>query len=130
MAKKQPKAGVSGEYSVVSIDTIQGNPRNPNKQNNFIFSKLVASISEYGLNDPIIVRRIADEGVMYEVIGGHHRLKAAQKLGMTSVPIVDLGEMSDVKADRLMIVLNETKGAPDADALPEMRALGLASVPE
>lgn len=39
------------------------------------------------------------------------------QLGMEKIPCRDLGCVSDTTAQRLMIVLNETKGTPDEDAL-------------
>jgi ParB family chromosome partitioning protein len=112
MAK--PSARVSGQYRMVSPDLIDENPKNPNKQSKFTFAKLKASILEFGFNDPLIVRR---RGGRFEVVGGAHRLNAARDLGLTEVPVIDMGDMSDAAANKLLIVLNETRGSPDHDAL-------------
>ena len=58
----------------------------------------MASITEFGFKIPILARSSG------EVVDGHLRLKAAQKMGMTEVPIILCDEWSEaqVKAFRLM----------------------------
>jgi ParB-like chromosome segregation protein Spo0J len=125
MAKKPskpvPVPKLNGTSRVISVDLLRENPKNPNRQSKFIFSKMLDSIREFGFVDPVDVRSGDQNGPFkdgqYEVIGGHHRLKAAIALGMAEVPVNDLGNLSDIVANRLLIVLNETRGAADQDAL-------------
>ena len=49
-------------------------------------SQLVESIRHYGILNPLIVRPLP-EGV-YEIISGHRRKYAAEKLGYRKVPVV------------------------------------------
>src|SRR5712691_4196888 len=72
--------------------------RNPRK-NDHAVDRMAASIREFGFRVPVLARSSGD------VIDGHLRLKAAQKLGMTEVPIILCDEWSDaqVKAFRLMV---------------------------
>jgi len=116
MARKLNAAGaaIAGDYKVVAVDALQPNPRNPNRQSKFVHKKLLESIREFGFTDPIIVRK---RGAGYEIIGGEHRWRAAQSLGMEKVPILDIGPVPDHVANRLMIVLNEMHGQSDQDAL-------------
>ena len=60
---------------------------------------MAASVNEFGFKIPILVRGSG------EVVDGHLRLKAAQKLGMKEVPVILCDEWSDaqVKAFRLMV---------------------------
>ncbi len=115
MAKTpQPKAVVSGSYRLVPVDDLEPNPKNPNRQSKYTHKKLVQSIKDFGFTDPVIVRRI---GSRMQIVGGEHRWRAAQDLGMPEIPVIDLGPIAEHEASRLMIVLNETRGQPDQDAL-------------
>lgn len=55
--------------------------------------QIVASIKEFGFNDPIAVWTNADGAS--EVIEGHGRIMAAQKLGMDKVPVIHLDALTD-----------------------------------
>jgi ParB-like chromosome segregation protein Spo0J len=79
---------------------------------------LVRSIEEFGFVEPIVVNSDLT------VIGGHQRLEAAQRLGMTEVPavVVDLpwGE-----ARLLGLALNRIQGTWDESRLTDLlRELG------
>jgi len=109
------------------------NPWNPNRQDSFIYEKELASLRRFGVVSPLVVRRIpprtgraAAKGasplptISYELIDGEHRWKAAQELGITEVPVWDLGDVPDAVAKQLTIILNETKGSPDPGKLGEL----------
>jgi len=53
--------------------------------------ELTASIRESGMVQPILVRRLGDR---YQIIAGERRFRAAQKLGLETVPVVvrDVGD--------------------------------------
>src|ERR1700730_5311907 len=72
--------------------------RNPRK-NDHAVERMAASINEFGFKIPILARGNG------EVVDGHLRLKAAQKVGMTEVPVILCDEWSEaqVKAFRLMV---------------------------
>ena len=72
--------------------------RNPRK-NAHAVDRMAASIREYGFKIPVLARSSG------EVVDGHLRLKAAQKLGMTEVPVILCDDWSEaqVKAFRLMV---------------------------
>ena len=48
--------------------------------------ELTDSIKEYGILNPLLVRPLEGEDGKYEIISGHRRFYAAQKLGMRKVP--------------------------------------------
>ena len=48
--------------------------------------ELTESISEHGILNPLLVRPLEGEDSKYEIISGHRRYAAAQKLGMKKVP--------------------------------------------
>jgi hypothetical protein len=55
--------------------------RNPRK-NDHAVDRMAASISEFGFKVPVLARSSGD------VIDGHLRLKAAQKLGIAEIPVI------------------------------------------
>src|SRR6476469_1632456 len=72
--------------------------RNPRK-NDDVVDRMCSSIREFGFKIPVLARSNG------EVVDGHFRLKAAQKLGLTEIPVVLCDEWSpaQVKAFRLMV---------------------------
>jgi DNA modification methylase len=72
--------------------------RNPRK-NDAVVDQMVSSIREFGFKIPVLARSNGD------VVDGHLRLKAAQRLGITEVPVILCDEWSDaqVKAFRLLV---------------------------
>src|SRR5712691_8602152 len=71
--------------------------RNPRK-NDHAVDRMAASIREFGFRVPVLARSSGD------VIDGHLRLKAAQKLNMREVPVILCDDWTDaqVKAFRLL----------------------------
>ena len=69
------------------------------------WNALVDSIRQYGVQQPILVRRTSGQRKPYECISGHRRRLASKDAGMATIParIVDL---DDDKADLLMVVTN------------------------
>src|SRR5207249_9283526 len=67
----------------VPIDELHPDPANPRKIGDAELDALTRSMREFGFVQPVIARR--DDQV---VIGGHQRLVAARRLGMTSVPVI------------------------------------------
>ena len=64
--------------------------------------ELMESIRCYGVLSPLLAR---PKGVGYELVSGHRRRLAAQKLGLESVPVL-VREMSDDEAVILMVDSN------------------------
>src|SRR5258708_37585568 len=69
------------------------------RKNDHAVEWMVASINQFGFKIPILARSSG------EVVDGHLRLKAAQKLGMTELPVILCNEWTEaqVKAFRLMV---------------------------
>src|SRR5271169_5148466 len=80
------------------IDRLVFYARNPRK-NDAVVDRMCSSIREFGFKIPVLAR---SDG---EVVDGHLRLKAAQKLRITEVPVILCDEWSaaQVKAFRLMV---------------------------
>jgi hypothetical protein len=63
-------------------------------------TRIMSSIKEFGFNNPILLD--GDNGV----IAGHGRLMAAQKLGMTTVPCVELCHLSGAQKKAYILADN------------------------
>ena len=97
MAKKQDQLPEM-QIEYWAIDRLIPYARNPRKNDDAV-PKMAGLIKEFGFKVPIVAR---SDG---EVIDGHLRLKAAQKLGLKEVPVVLADEWTpaQVKAFRLAV---------------------------
>lgn len=81
-------------------------------------AELSESIRHHGLLQPILVRRDATGGEMFEIIAGERRWRAAQKAQLHEVPVIIL-ELSDIEA--LEIALIENLQREDLNPVDEAR---------
>ena len=77
---------------------------------------LVASVKEFGLLQPILVRPLPGQAETYEIIAGERRWRAAQKAQLHEVPVV-VRSMDD--RDALQIGLIENLQRADLTAIDE-----------
>lgn len=87
----------------VSIKNISANPYQPRQ----FFSEekleeLAASIKEYGIVQPLVVRK---KGKGYELVAGERRLRAAKLAGLDSVPVI-VKEYDDDKMMEIALIEN------------------------
>jgi ParB family chromosome partitioning protein len=92
--------GADGSSAIsipVAIDSIRPNPHQPRK----LFdadelANLTESVKTHGVLQPLIVRQVANG---YELIAGERRWRAAQRAGLSEVPVrvVDLDEQQIVE---------------------------------
>ncbi len=75
--------------------------RNSRTHNDEQIAQIVASIKEFGFTNPIL---IGDDDV---IIAGHGRLMAAQRLGMTEVPVIRLPHLTETQRRALVIADNK-----------------------
>lgn len=74
---------------MIAIEKIHPNAWNPNEQTDETFNQLVEEIKQDGFDHPLQVCPCTCEtlsGEHYRIIGGEHRFRAAQVLGMKEVP--------------------------------------------
>ena len=88
----------------LKIDEILPNPFQPRQD----FSademiELTASIKEYGIIEPLIVR--INNQDKFELIAGERRLRAAQMAGLTEVPVI-LKDYDDKKTAQIALIEN------------------------
>ena len=89
-----PGAGDSADE--VASDRLEPNPLQPRTViDPARLAELAASIQESGMVQPILVRRA---GSRFQIIAGERRWRAAQKLGLATVPVT----IRDVPDDRLL----------------------------
>lgn len=79
--------------------------------------ELASSIKEYGIVEPLIVRK---KGKKYELVAGERRLRAAKIAGLKMVPIV-VREYDDVKTMEIALVENIQRH--DLNAIEEAQGL-------
>lgn len=94
----------SEETSEIDIELLQSFKNHPFKVlENEDMDKLVTSIEENGVINPILVRPCSTGG--YEIISGHRRTHAATKAGLTKIPAI-IKDLSDDDAAIIMVDSN------------------------
>lgn len=97
---------VEAEYFQCPISAIRPNPYQPRKEmDDVALSELADSIQEKGILQPLVVRMIAGEDGVYELIAGERRLRAAQKINLEVVPVL-LKEASEEDSLELALIEN------------------------
>lgn len=102
------------------IDRLLPYIRNARTHSDEQIAQVAASIQEFGWTNPILV---GGDGV---IIAGHARLAAARKLGMTEVPVIVLGHLTETQ--RRALVLADNKLALNAGWDEEMLRVELESL--
>lgn len=100
--------------AVAHLRASKSNPRRSFREEDL--EELTASVRERGVIQPILVRRVADHGEVYEIIAGERRWRAAQRAGVHEVPIVVL-DVSEREALEIAIVENVQRA--DLNAIEE-----------
>lgn len=86
IARAIPKQYANNELITISVDKLKPFKDHPYQvNNNDDMDRLVESIKEKGVLTPIIIRPMENTNE-FEVISGHRRLYAAQKVGITELP--------------------------------------------
>ncbi len=131
----------NNQIQTVPIENLHAHPDNPNRMSEVTFAKLVRNIERTGRYEPIIVRRASAEkrpigsAVMrdakknythdairntnYEIINGHHRVKALQQLGYKTADCL-VWDVDDHEVSILLATLNRLGGS---DTLEKKLAL-------
>ncbi len=99
---------------MISLATLKPDPKNPRTISVNQFEDLQRNIDQFGIVEPLVVNRRN-----MEIVGGHQRKKAAEALGITSVPVVWV-DLDRKLQTTLNISLNKLGGDFDMDMLPEL----------
>jgi ParB family transcriptional regulator, chromosome partitioning protein len=86
---------------LLPIDQIDPNPNQP-RQVMGDLSELVASISEKGILEPILVRRRQGR---FQIVAGERRYQAAVQAGLTEVPVI-VRDMEDDEVTEIALIEN------------------------
>jgi hypothetical protein len=86
---------------------------NPNRMDSEKYGLLVKAIEKFGFLSPILIRQ-TNETLPYEyqVIDGHHRLRAAQDLKLDQIPAV-LVKSDNEEMNALQVGMNRLRGELD-----------------
>lgn len=92
-----------GGAQQIPLSKIKPNPYQPRKTFRAEdLQELVSSVKEKGVLQPIVVRRRGDA---WEIIAGERRFRAAQKLGLLTIPAVEV-TASDVESLEIALIEN------------------------
>lgn len=104
----------------VPVEFISPNPRNPRRTfADAELEDLSASLKQHGIVQPVVVRPSKAAPGRYEIIAGERRWRAAQRAGLTSIPVI----VRDVD-DRMALELAIVENVQRADLNPVEEALG------
>lgn len=107
----------------VALERLRPDPANPRRISADELDALERSLRQFGFVSPVLARR-EDR----TVIGGHQRLVAARRLGLTTVPVIWL-DVSVEQARLLGLALNKISGSWD-DALLARLLADLQATPD
>jgi hypothetical protein len=111
------------KIAYVPIGTVHDSKLNPRTHGPKQICKIAASLQQFGFVNPIIVD---DEG---EIIAGHGRVAAARQLGLTEIPTITLGHMTEADKRAYRIADNKLAELAGWDAsILKTEFVDLASV--
>lgn len=112
----EKRALASGEMKV-KISLVVPNASQPRKTfDKDALAELTASVKEYGVLDPLLVRK---KGDTYEIIAGERRWRAAQAAGLKEIPVI-CRDYTEKQAAEIAIIENLQR--EDLNAIEEAQA--------
>ena len=106
----------------VKVDELLPYARNSRTHSDAQVAQIAASITEFGWTNPILAD--GDKGI----IAGHGRLMAARKLGMDTVPVIELSHLT--KAQKQAYIIADNKLALNAGWDDQLLILELTELKE
>ncbi|AZO60462.1 MAG: ParB/RepB/Spo0J family partition protein [Mesorhizobium sp.] len=104
----------------VPIEFVSPNPKNPRRHfGDAELTDLAQSIREHGVVQPVVARPSPSQPGRYEIIAGERRWRAAQRAGLTEIPLI-VRDVNDRTALELAIIENVQR----ADLNPVEEAQG------
>lgn len=118
-AEEQDDSEDNSLFRQILLDDISANPRQPREEfDEDAMAELVASISEVGVLQPVVVRPVGKSG-KYELIMGERRWRASRRAGQETVPAI-IRDTAD--EDLLREALLENIHRSELNALEEAAA--------
>jgi ParB family transcriptional regulator, chromosome partitioning protein len=113
------KQGMNADGKV-PIEFLSPNPKNPRRHfGDADLTDLAQSIREHGVVQPVVARPSPTQAGRYEIIAGERRWRAAQRAGLSEIPII-VRDVNDRTALELAIIENVQR----TDLNPVEEALG------
>ena len=105
--------------AMIPIDQISPNPYQPRKAfNEASIEELARSVRQHGIVQPLVVTKTGDN--KYRLIAGERRFRAAQRAGLSRIPVVVKETMTD--SDVLQVALIENIQREDLNPIEEAYA--------
>lgn len=101
---------------MISIELIDPNPHQPRSAMGDL-AELMASITEKGILEPLIVRQLRDR---FQIVAGERRYQAAVRVGVSEVPVI-VRDIDDGESIELALIENIQR--KDLTAFEEAEAL-------
>lgn len=99
--KKTDRKADQKKITYIPLEKIRPNPYQPRRNfENGALEELCGSIKEYGVIQPINVRKTPGSGNQYELVAGERRLRASIMAGLKEIPAIII----DVNEDDLAIL--------------------------
>ena len=119
--KRTPELSLNvRDVEQVRLDALIPSPTNPRRHSDSNVAKIARSIETYGWTTPVLITDAMD------VIAGHGRLLAAQKLGLEEVPCIRLSHLTPQLVEAYRIADNRL--ALDSDWDEELLAAAIKSL--
>lgn len=106
------------QFHEIDPRDLGANPWNSNTVSHENEQKLRASVERLGMFKPLIVREMEDGSL--QLIGGQHRCEAAIEAGMQTVPVINLGRITEERAKEIGLIDNSRYGTDDTLKLAEL----------
>ncbi|MCE9590195.1 MAG: ParB/RepB/Spo0J family partition protein [Planctomycetes bacterium] len=106
------------DIELIDLERLEAHPANANVMRAVLFEKLKGHIERTDRYPPVIVRRGRRDacptgpGERYQILDGHHRVKALRALGRAQARCV-VWEVTDEEALVLLATLNRLQGRDD-----------------
>jgi len=102
----KPSEGESNAIVELSLDRIVPNKNQPrNRFDDDSLNELAESIKEFGIIQPIVVRRLGRED-KYEIITGERRCRAVKKIGINTIPSIIARDIDDRASLEMALIEN------------------------
>jgi ParB/RepB/Spo0J family partition protein len=103
---------MANAVQTIALDKLIAHPDNPNRMSKSTFSKLLRNIERTGRYEPILVRPHPENRSNFQIINGHHRYLALERLGYRTADCV-VWDIDDEQTDILLATLNRLCGSDE-----------------
>lgn len=98
----------------IPLEKLVAHPDNPNRMSKAKFAKLLRNIERTGRYEPLVVRPCPQKPNCFQIINGHHRLRALRELGYKTAEAL-VWDVNDQDTDILLATLNRLTGSDVLD---------------